>query len=141
MSNLTTAECNAALQKIRAKYDQIIRDFKKSSLLRENFEDRYIAAVRNRQNISAFLLGEIQAVEQLFKRESEKAAQQQIANQESAAEKEREKISEKSIADQLYEQNILRIQKYPVVDMGTEAADDISRLMGAVRILINDYYL
>ena len=45
MSNLTTAECNAALKKIRAKYDQIIKDFKKSPLLRENFEDRYINAV------------------------------------------------------------------------------------------------
>ena len=34
----------------------------------------------------------------------------------------------------------MRIQKYPVVELGAEAAEDISRLMGAVRILINDYY-
>ena len=140
MSNLTTAECNAALKKIRAKYDQIIKDFKKSPLLRENFEDRYINAVRNRQNISAFILGEIEAVEQLSKREAEKAAQQQAARKESAKSNSSSPIDQKSIAQQIFEENILRIQKYPAVDMGEEAAEDISRLMGAVRILMNDYY-
>lgn len=140
MSNLTTAECNAALKKIRAKYDQIIKDFKKSPLLRENFEDRYINAVRNRQNISAFILGEIEAVEQLSKREAEKAAQQQAARKESAKSNSSSPIDQKSIAQQIFEENILRIQKYPAVDMGEDAAEDISRLMGAVRILMNDYY-
>ena len=140
MGNLTTAELNAALSKIRARYSQLTRDFKKSRILGENFEERYINAVRNRQNLSAFILGEIEAVEELYKREEEKAKQQQAAQKSVAESKEKERISAKSIADQIAEQNAMRIQKYPVVELGAEAAEDISRLMGAIRILINDYY-
>ena len=139
MSNLTTAELNAALHKIRAKYDQLVRDFKKSSLLRENFEDRYLNAIRTRQNLTMFVLGEIEAVDELYRREEDKALTQK-AKQSAETQKSGSLVSDKSFADQMAEQNAMRMRKYPAVDMGEEAADDISRLMGAVRILINDYF-
>lgn len=141
MNNLTTDESNAALKKIRAKYDQLIKEFKKSPVLRENFEDRYLNAVKTRQNMSAFILGEIEAIEELYKREAEKAAQKSAAAESAGAKPSLSDAAlQKTKAVQMYEENLQRIRKYPAVEMGEAAVEDISRLLGAVRVLINDYY-
>ncbi|HOV14892.1 MAG TPA: hypothetical protein PK771_11450, partial [Spirochaetota bacterium] len=109
-------------------------EFKKSRVLSENFEERYINALKSRFDLTTFLMGEIEAVEELYKREEEKRAQQ---------EKEKtQKLNPKpNVADKVYEENKKRIEKYTRVNLNSSEADeDLERLLGGVREFINNYY-
>ena len=75
MKNLSQAEINMVLEKIRSKYQKLIDSYKKNPIILENFQQRYISTLKMRKNLSVFLLAEIQAVEELIKSEEEKRSE------------------------------------------------------------------
>lgn len=137
MKELNNSEINLALRKIRSKYDDIIKEFKKSRILLENFEDRYSKTLRSKMDLSVFLLAEIEAVTELYKREEIKKG---IENIEAVDKKNKEPVDRKSFADKVYEENLKKIQKYLRISLHRDASEEAERLLGAVRTLINDYW-
>ncbi len=133
MKELNDKEIRLAVNKIKAKYEQLIREFKKGRSLLDAFEERYTRALKNRMNISVFLLAEIEAVEELYKKEQAKKELEQITKKE-------EKKPTESFADKVYNENLKRILKYPKINLGNDADEEIERLLGAVRDLINNYW-
>ena len=92
---LNEEEIKKTLEKIRNKYKELIMKFNKPKILLEAFEDRYIRTLRNKMDISVFLLGEIDALAELHITESEK-------QKKKALEKRRKHSSKKSFADKIY---------------------------------------
>jgi hypothetical protein len=133
MQKLNGAEINLALRKIRSKYDKLVREYKKSRVLGDAFEDRYLNVLRKKNDVSVFLLAEIEAVEVLLQKEELKSKEVKIEKIEKKEEKE-------SFADKVFEENRKKIIKYPRIELGTDADEEVERLLGAVRLLINDYY-
>lgn len=135
MKDLNDKEIRLAINKIKAKYEEIIKEFKKGRSLLDAFEERYMKALKNRMNISVFLLAEIEAVEELYRREQAKKELE-----------EREKIernsnqNKESFADKVYNENLKKISKYPKINLGSDSDEEIERLLGAVRDLINNYW-
>lgn len=125
---LTTTEINLVLNKIRSRYDSYIKDFKKSNSLKEAFEERYILTLRMKKNLTAFLYAEIEAVEEIYKRE--KAKQDDFEN-------ERKRKTGKSFADKTLEENRKRFMKYEPVKIDTDVEEEILYLCGGIREFIN----
>ena len=126
---LTPGEITAAVEKIRTKYETYVTKYFKPRILREAFEDRYIRALRNGVDVSSFLMAEISAIEELIKREEEKAATQPTKPD-----------SEKpqSFADKVVEENRKRILKYPDIPFHQDASEETRRLLGALTDLLRD---
>ena len=134
MKQLNQTEINLALKKIRTRYEQIIKEFKKSRLLLENFEDRYIKTLRAKMDVSVFIIAEIEAVEELYKREEARKKIEIIDRID-------KKIDDKSsFADKVMEENRKKIEKYPKVSLGNDASEEVERLLGAVRDFLNNYW-
>lgn len=134
MAKLTEQELNAALRKIRNKYEKLITDFKKSRVLIESFEERYIRALKSKMDLTTFFIAEIEAVEELYKREEEKRVLQE---KENLAKKE----NKPNIADKIYEENKNRIRKYTRIQINHQDSDEeIEYLFGALREFINNYF-
>ncbi|HNZ27295.1 MAG TPA: hypothetical protein PLG34_10835 [Spirochaetota bacterium] len=137
MKELSSSEINLAVRKIKSKYEDIIKEFKKSRVLLENFEDRYAKTLRSKMDLSTFLLAEIEAVTELYKREEIKRSIESI---EVVDKKDKKTVDKKSFADKVYEENLKKIQNYPRISLHRDASEEIERLLGAVRTLINDYW-
>ena len=78
MKKLSDIEIKQVLEKIRSKYKNLINEFNKPSTMSNAFEDRYISVLKNRMDLSTFLLAEIEAVEQLYKIEVQKEKDRQL---------------------------------------------------------------
>lgn len=133
MKELNDKEIRLAINKIKTKYEQIIKEFKKGRSLLDAFEERYMRALKDKMNISIFLLAEIEAVEELYKREEARKELKEIT-------KEKSNTPTESFADKIYNENLKKISKYPKVNLGNDADEEIERLLGAVRDLINNYW-
>jgi len=130
---LTPEEVKVVLSKIRSKYEKIITEFKKSRIIVENFDERYISALRNRQDVSIFLMAEIEVVEELYKKEKENKEKEAIGKPQKATET-------RSVADKIFDENRQKIIKYTKIDLGKDADEELERLLGAVREYLNDYF-
>jgi hypothetical protein len=130
---LNNEEIKIALKKIRGKYDKLVTDFKKSRVISEAFEERYMSVLKSRQDLSIFILAEIEAVEELYKKEESK-------KEKELSEKPEKQEDKKSLADKIFEENRLKIVKYPKMDLGYDSDEEASRLLGAVRQYLNDYF-
>ncbi len=131
MKNLSQSEINLVLEKIRAKYQKLIDLYKKNPALLENFQQRYISALKLRKNLSVFLLAEIQAVEELLKTEEEKRTD---------AAKKRNQKPQVSFVDRVMQENQRRYQLYPKLVLSDESDDEINYLCGAARHYLNVYF-
>jgi hypothetical protein len=123
---LTPGEIKTSMEKIRRRYDDYISKFFKPKSLREAFERRYIGALRAGVDVSAFLLAEISAIEELVQREEQKV----IAGPARPAAK-----KGPSIADKVVEENQRRIGKYPAAEFNLDAGEEVRRLAGALSTL------
>ncbi|HPO48806.1 MAG TPA: hypothetical protein PLO89_00630 [Spirochaetota bacterium] len=134
MAKLNEREINLVLTKIKNKYQKLISEFKKSRTLADGFEERYFNALKSKIDLSTFLLAEIEAVEELYKREEEKKSKEIPL-------KKQEQKPAPTIADKVYEENKKRIEKYPrlILDV-SDADEDTERLLGGVREFINSYF-
>lgn len=135
IKKLSEEEIKATVEKIREKYKKIIKEFKKSNSLLEAFEDRYRRVLKTHIDLSAFLLGEIEAVEEIYKNEEKK--QKEKALRLEARKSIRE---ENSFADRILKENLEKIQKYDPAVINNKADEEIERLLGAVRTLLVEYW-
>jgi hypothetical protein len=131
--DLTNDELKIAVSKIKSKYEKLIIEFKKSRVLIDNFEDRYRSALKNRMDLSVFLLAEIEAIEELYNKEK-------LKKEAALAEKPAVNEEKQSLADKIFEENRQKIQKYSKIDLGTESDEELERLLGAIRDFLNNYF-
>jgi hypothetical protein len=123
LEKLTSGEISRTVSKILRRYDLYTRRFYKPRHLRDAFEERYIQALRDRVDISTFLLAEISAIEELIGRE-----ESQLATEE------RKKASRKGegFADRVLEEQRRRIARYPQASFHPDAREEVRRLLGAL---------
>ena len=130
---LSRIEIDKALKKIRNRYTQLFRYFKKSNTLLENFEQRYVKALKSKMDLSIFLMAEIDAVEELYIKEEQKKAKEDVS-------KTKKDPVQLSFADKVFEENRRRIAKYPSIAICHDADEEVEKLLGAVRNFLNNYW-
>jgi hypothetical protein len=132
MEKLTPEEISRAVAKIRTRYDDYIYRFLKPKTLKFAFEDRYLQALKARTDISTFLMAEISAVEELISREEERVAGT------GSEEPRKESLAER--VDRIVEENLQKIRRYPDVPIHPTAGEEVRRLLGALKGLIDDHW-
>lgn len=130
---LAPSEIKSTVGKIRLKYDEYHYKYFKSQKHKSNFEGRYLAALKSGVDISAFLLAEIQAIEELLKREEEKVLAKAPPKNAKAPPKE-------NFADQVIEENRKKILKYHDIKFHQDANEEIRRLYGALHSLEQEFW-
>ncbi|MCG8569462.1 MAG: hypothetical protein MJB14_04930 [Spirochaetes bacterium] len=133
MARLSSAEINAALAKIRVKYNHLIRFYHKPPTILDNFEERYLQALKNKMDLSIFLMAEIDVVGELISKE-------ELNYIEKQKEDKQKKEKQPTFADKVFEDNRKKILKYPRIKLTLDADEELEYLMGAVRTLINNYW-
>lgn len=123
LRKLTPGEISASVEKIRKTYDDYIIKYFKPRSLRQAFETRYLQALRDKVDISSFLLAEISAVRELIEREEQRV---QLGPVRPAPEK------GPSYADRVLEENRARIAKYPDLPLDPDIREEVRRLAGAL---------
>jgi hypothetical protein len=129
LRKLTPGEIQSVIAKIRKKYDEYSVKYFKSKTLKDSFEDRYINALEKRVDVSSFLLAEISAIEELIRREEEKAAAAKAAKPE----------KKPGIADRVLEEHRRRIEKYEAVPIHPGARGELCKLLGALVVLEKEH--
>lgn len=128
---LTNTEINQIIEKIRKRYNSLIKDFHKPKSLISSFEERYFKTLKESKDLSVFLLAEIEAVEELYKTEEEK---REIEKQKKLNK------NDESFADKVYESNRKKIEKYPKIDLSFDADEELERFIGAIRCFLINYW-
>ena len=132
LDKLSPEEISRAVAKIRDRYEEYIYKFFKPKTVKFAFEERYAEALQKRMDISTFLMAEIEAVQELIKREEAKIA----AGPQ--AETERESIADR--VERIYQENLEKIRKYPQIPIHPTANEEIKHLVGALNALDNEYW-
>ena len=132
MNKLTPEEISRAVAKVRQRYDEYTIKFFKPKTLRFAFEERYMQALKGRADISNFLLAEISAVEELVGREEAR-----LEAGEDGQER-KETIGER--VDRIVEENLEKIRKYREVLIHPTAGEEVQRLLGALKALIDEHW-
>lgn len=128
---LNGQEINSALKKIRSRYNELIRFYKKPHYILDAFEERYISALKNKMDLSVFLLAEIEVVEKLIIKEKQA---------KTTINKEKKKTVEPTFADKVFEENRKKLNKYPSINIAIDADEEMEHLFGAIRSLLNNYW-
>jgi hypothetical protein len=132
LDKLNPDEITKVVAKIRQRYDEYIFKYFKPKTVKFAFEERYAEVLQKRMDISTFLVAEIEAVEELIKREEAKI----MAGPQ--AEQERESIADR--VERIYQQNLEKIRKYPEVDIHPTANEEIKRLVGALNTIDAEHW-
>lgn len=132
LDKLTPEEITKVVAKIRQRYDEYIYKYFKPKTVKFAFEERYAEVLQKRMDISTFLIAEIDAVEELIKREEARIVAGPPADQE------RESLADR--VERIYQQNLERIRKYPEINIHPTANEEIKRLVGALNALDNEYW-
>ncbi len=129
---LSSDEIKKTVTKIRQRYDEFCTKFKKSRTIMDAFEDRYLKALNSKGSLTVFLIAEIEAIEEIFKSETEK--------QKALAEKIQEVKKAPSIADRIFEENRDKYLKYNRFPLPKDGNEELEYLLGSVRIFLTDYW-
>jgi len=130
MHKLTPFEISSAVEKIRRRYDEYTFKYLKPRTIRNAFEDRYIEAIKSSGDISSFLVAEIEAVEELIRREEHKARRPEEPGKPSVTEQ----------VDRVVQESLERIRKHPEAQLHPEATEELRRLLGAMFRLEDKYW-
>jgi hypothetical protein len=122
MHKLTPQEISSTVEKIRLRYDEYTYKYLKPRTIRYAFEDRYLEAIKSSSDISSFLIAEIEAVEELIRREERKAGLPKEPGGQSVGER----------VDRVVQENLERIRKHPEVPLHPGASEELRRLLGAM---------
>ena len=128
---LSNEEINKTVEKIKEKYNSLINDFNMPKSLLTSFKDRYMNTLKKSNDLSIFLLAEIEAVAELYKKEEDR--------REEARQKRLNK-KEKSFADKVFEENRKKIEKYPKPNLTFDADEELIRIIGAIRNFLINYW-
>jgi hypothetical protein len=132
LDKLTPEEITKVVAKIRSRYDEYIYKFFKPKTVKFAFEERYAEVLQKRMDISTFLMAEIEAVQELIKREEARIAAGP------AAEETKESLADR--VERIYQQNLDKIRKYPDIAIHPTANEEVRRLVGALNKLDNEYW-
>lgn len=132
---LTPHEIEQAKEKIRNRYSKLIRLYSKPRSIKDAFEERYINALKSKMDISIFLFAEIEAVDELLKKEEAKQEQLKLKGEAKEAVK-----NQTTFADKVHQENKKRLEKYERVHLSEGADEEMEYLIGAMRRLLNDYW-
>ena len=132
VDKLNPEEITRVVAKIRQRYDEYIFKYFKPQTVKFAFEERYAEVLQKRMDISTFLMAEIEAVQELIRREEAKIAAGPQAEQG------RESLADR--VERIYQQNLEKIRKYPEIDIHPTANEEIKRLVGALNTLDNEQW-
>jgi hypothetical protein len=132
LEKLSPEEITKVVAKIRQRYDEYIFKYFKPQTVKFAFEERYAEVLQKRMDISTFLMAEIEAVQELIKREEAKVAAGPQAEQG------RESLTDR--VERIYQENLEKIRKYPEIDIHPTANEEIKRLVGALNTLDSEHW-
>ncbi len=130
---LSPKEIEAALARIRQKYDDHIISYMTDTAEKSAFEDRYIMALHARVDLTRFVQEEILHLKELEQKSREEA--DRIASLPP-----RRKAPVKSFADKVLEELERRIEPYPSLDFNTDASLEVRKLYGALGVLYKEHW-
>ena len=130
---LSPREIEAALARIRQKYDDHIITYMTDTSEKSAFEDRYILALHARVDLTRFVQEEILHLKQLEKKSREEADRAPVIAK-------KKKVSQKSFADRVLEELEQRIAPYPELDFDPDASMEVRKLYGALGYLYKEHW-
>lgn len=134
MPSMSEKEITATLLKIRKEYEDGAAKYNSNAYNIEAFNERYRAALVNKQNLTAFLLAETRVLEDI------KVTLMEIENEKRKKKEEEELASQNSFmnkVDAMIERFQSAVSKYPSKPLHEKAEDEISHLYGALEELYN----
>jgi hypothetical protein len=130
---LSQKEIEAALARIRQKYDDHIITYMTDMAEKTAFEERYAMALNARVDLTRFIQEEIIHVQELEKKAS-------VAVDRAERRKKAPRVSKKSFADKIMEELEQRIDPYPSLDFNEHASLEVRKLYGALGVLQDKYW-
>lgn len=129
---LSEDEIDHALRKIRSLYDDFIIKYFKPLSIREDFEDRYIQALRHRRDPANFFQEELIFLNEMEEAEERKLAEEQ-AKQQAVEQRKVKQKHEASLADRVMAEHRRLIEKYPSVQPeNSDIEYEVQKLFGAL---------
>lgn len=128
---LSNEELDRAVQKVRDRYNDYIIRFMKSPGMKEDFEFRYAQARRVNADIPSFLHAEITVLQELIRREENKAVKRTAPGK---------KTKGPDFADKIMEQHRKMIEKYPDLDLPENGSFEMKKLFGMFRYFDARYW-
>lgn len=129
-NRLSQKDIDAALEKLRQKYDNFIITYMQSPIHKSSFEERYSEALATRMDLQEFIQGEIVFIERLIKIEDEKKELEQVENEKKWRGEKDAEI--KGYADRVIEDLERRIESYPVIKIHQHAPNELGKLFGTM---------
>jgi len=129
---LSPQEISAVVAKIRQKYDEYCSKFFKAQRVKQQFEERYLNALKQGLDISNFLLAEISAISELIKIEEQKI--------EAAVVTEKPAPKKTDFADKIIAENNQKIRKYTPISIHKDSNPEIKHLLGALNCLYEQHF-
>jgi hypothetical protein len=114
--NLSDHELKQVLDRLRDQYRELAARYGAGFFNIDRLEDRYLATLRAGASLTAFLAGEVAALQELKTRAEEKTAPKST------------EVSDR--ADRMLEEFARRISKYPLVDPDGRLDEETGRLVG-----------
>lgn len=134
MPSLSDKEINATLSKIRGEYDEGAKKYGDKIYNVESFNNRYREALKTRQDLSNFLLLEINILEDIKNTLRERELEQE---RKQAEEKKAKENSFMNKVDSMIEKFKNAVEKYPIENVHPKAEEEIKHLYGAFKELYN----
>ena len=136
---LSSHELTQAIEKIRKGYDDHRVCYITSGRERRRFEERYIEALRRKDDMASFVASEMEFLRTL----TERAEEQQ--RRENARRSEQRRASDSSNAAEDHADRVIaslkqQVAKYPVVGLGHEDLWELDHLYGALFVLEREYW-
>jgi len=117
-------EINLLVDKLRNKYQEYADKYSPKWFNIDDFEERLQLTLKNKMNLEGFILAEISNFEKIKKK----------------YEKKKEEKSFSDRVDNIIEENIARIKKYPEIDFHSKAWIEIKHFYGALFEFVNFYF-
>lgn len=129
---LTARELETALARLRQGYDDYIIHYMMPITEKTAFEDRYIAALHSRLDLTRFIRDEMDYLRELNRKGQETAEQaKKVCETASAG---------RSFADRVMDEMEKKIESYPEFDFHEDASSEIKRLYGALAELDRNHW-
>lgn len=134
MPSLSDKEINSTLSKIRSEYSEGAEKYGEKVYNVDAFNDRYRKALEGREDLSSFLLLEIQILEDIKTALKEREIEKQKKKLEEEKAKENSFMNK---VDSMIEKFRSAIEKYPIEDLHQKADEELKHLYGAFKELYN----
>jgi hypothetical protein len=126
---LRDEDIQLALESLRRKYDDFIIQYTLPPIIKRQFEDRYLNALRIRVSLDWFFKEEEKILHGIIEEELDRRRRSTVHQR---AVKRASEPKKHDFADQIIEELKAKIQSYPEVQLHEEASLEIKKLSGAI---------